>query len=181
MEPIQVSKPALLAVLAHADTSRRNLSTVAFEKSGRMIATDGHRLVTVDTGQPLEDGAGDPPVLLDAKALKAAVKAMSAREPATITFGEGAACLQTGTARHAVPVVEETYPNWRAVLPTGAASVEPWYVDPAYLADAANAAKRMGIKALSVTAYGPRTPVVFEGSNPGTGENFRAVVMPKAK
>lgn len=182
MDPIHVTKATLQAALAHAssDVTRYNINAVAFEKSGRMIATDGHRLVVIDSGgeKPIDEGAGEPPIALEAAGLTAAMRGLASKDVGILTFEDDHATLTNGTNWNRIPVVAGEYPNWRQVMPKGKNSADSWGVNPKYLADTATAAKRLGVSPLRISCKGEHSPVLMEGENTDTGLHFRGVVMP---
>ncbi len=184
-----VTKAQLQTALAFTskDATRYNLCGVAFEKSGRMIATDGHRIVVLDDGQSIEDGGGESAVILAREGLLAIVKGMTGKTTASIDFdvdaqpGDSFKVAEidaNGGATYRVEIIDGDYPNWRQVFPTKAPELEsPVGFNPAYLSDIGTAAKRFGVKRLVMTAYGEFSAVLCEGENPDGG-HFRALLMP---
>lgn len=184
---MNVTKKQLQSALAFVskDVTRFNLCGIAFEKvgeNGRMIATDGHRLVVIDEGESLQDGSKEPAIILDGPALLTAAKTMGSKDVGVLNFHPntdegGSALLETPVGALCIPKIDGEYPDWRQIFPTGNTNAAPIALDPAYIADIGNAAKRLGIEQLVISFHGDLSPVLFDG---GADElRFRAVLMPR--
>jgi len=116
--------------------------------------------------------------VVEADGLRAACKAMGAKDIGVLSFESGAdfATLTVGDSTRRLPICSLGYPNWRQVVPTGELAAEPCGFNPGYLSDIAVAAKRLGIRSVRVEHFGSLSAAQFTGEF--EGGNFRAVLMP---
>jgi DNA polymerase-3 subunit beta len=82
---------------------------------GRVVATDGHRLVRLQ----LESLGTDPAIefVVPEKALSLAAKAAPEEGPCTLRIGSGHAEFDFGDVRVLGRLIDEPYPNYQAVIP----------------------------------------------------------------
>jgi len=96
-------RPAMQGIYFQLDADR-----------GRAVATDGHRLVRLSL-----DGlkSGDPVAfIVPEKALNLAAK-VAADGPTTLQVASGHVAFTFGTGRVVARLIDETYPNYEAVIP----------------------------------------------------------------
>ena len=102
---------------ASKDALRPAMMGIYFDvntESGRAVATDGHRLVRLITSGL----AADDPVnfIVPVKAVGLAGR-VAPDEPCSITVGEGYVGFLLGETRVLARMIDESYPNYEAVIP----------------------------------------------------------------
>ncbi len=100
------------------DALRPAMMGVYFQLSpdtSNVVATDGHRLVKLTL--PELSTAQDLDFIVPEKATKLAGRVVDADEMCTITVDEGHVGFDFGNARVIARLIDETYPNYQAVIP----------------------------------------------------------------
>jgi DNA polymerase-3 subunit beta len=100
------------------DALRPAMMGVYFQLSGdtsNVVATDGHRLVKLTL--PELGPSQDIDFIVPEKATKLAGRIVDADEMCTITVDEGHVGFDFGNARVIARLIDETYPNYQAVIP----------------------------------------------------------------
>jgi len=116
---------------ASADFTRVNIASVCFDTGrGRVVATDGHRLIKIDAAKSTEprDNETKEAVehLVNAKKLQAALKGLgSKRTKVRVTPGDKGFTIESGDVQAALPKVDATFPPADQVIPTIASMPQP--------------------------------------------------------
>lgn len=110
----------------------------------RMVATDGHRLVRLT----LPNLSSEDPIdfIVPEKATKLVSRVIPDDELCTITLDEDHVSFEMGSARVLARLIDETYPNYEAVIPS-----ENDRRLVVQRADMLNAVKRVGLYSSSMT------------------------------
>ena len=110
----------------------------------RLVATDGHRLVRLT----LTDLSSDEPIdfIVPEKATKLVSRVTPDDALCTITLDEGHVSFEMGSARVLARLIDETYPNYQAVIPK-----ENDRRLTVNRTDMLNAVKRVGLYSSSMT------------------------------
>ncbi len=114
------------------------------EDQTRVVATDGHRLVKLDLPELQADASID--FIVPEKATKLAGRIVEDDEICTIRVDEGHVSFEFGNSRLLARLIDETYPNYEAVIPSE---------NDRHLVvnreDMLNAVKRVGLYSSSMT------------------------------
>lgn len=183
----EVSKAAIRALIAHASKERENLRSVAIYPDGRMVATDGHRMIAyAPDGVDLRSDPGVEPVRIPRDVLERAVKLLPNRKgaSATITLVDGSTAeiqvggvtLRAGASTHFPPV--HTILSTRTTEDRSQAAV-----NGLYLADAAKALGGLTESLVSAVKLDCRglddgSPIVLTASAPKGAGQWMALIMP---
>jgi len=97
-------RPAMMGVYFQMD-----------EDETRVVATDGHRLVRLDLPQLQTDASVD--FIVPEKATKLAGRIVEDDEVCTVRVDEGHVSFDFENARVLARLIDETYPNYEAVIP----------------------------------------------------------------
>lgn len=110
------------ALFCSDDESRWVLNSVRFERKSenppRLISTDGRALLVIETiatqSQDSEESFTMPKIVIPA-----IVAAAKRDAPIVACLEEGTIKIQSGEVILSVQPIEQGYPNWRAVIPSG--------------------------------------------------------------
>lgn len=97
-------RPAMMGVYFQVD-----------EDETRVVATDGHRLVKLDLPELQANTSVD--FIVPEKATKLAGRIVEDDEICTVQVGEGHVSFEFGNSRVLARLIDETYPNYEAVIP----------------------------------------------------------------
>lgn len=177
-----IDKAALAVVAAAAkDDARPALAGVRIG-NGKAVCADGFRLMAADLpGPPYPD---QPPLLVPAKALDAAVKGLGLKGDdcaSVVADGAGGATVArvAGGGALPVPLTDATFPDWEAVVPRG----EPlarFAVSGRMLADLCKAMVAFGADddCVEIVVRGHDRAVTLRGVRKRDGREALAVLMP---
>lgn len=126
-------RPAMMGVYFQVD-----------EDNTRVVATDGHRLVKLDLPELQADTSAD--FIVPEKATKLAGRIVEDDEICTIRVDESHVGFEFGNSRVLARLIDETYPNYEAVIPSD--NERKLVVNRE---DMLNAVKRVGLYSSSMT------------------------------
>lgn len=138
---------AKTAFAVSKDALRPAMMGVYFQVGGddtRIVATDGHRLVKLDLPELKADTSVD--FIVPEKATKLAGRVVEDDEICTVKVDEGHVSFEFGNSRVLARLIDESYPNYEAVIPDG--NDRDLVVNRE---DMLNAVKRVGIYSSSMT------------------------------
>lgn len=144
---MDIRKIAAVLKAASKDETRYNLNGVCFERSGAVVATNGHMLIAHLPDGKTADEPGDS-MLVPVGAVAAlcrAVKGDVERDGVRFSHSAGAA--------EVTPIADAEFPNWRALRPRADVTGTVTF-DPACLKTICDAALKAGDKHVTLELHG---------------------------
>lgn len=179
---ILIDKASLaVAAFAAKDAGRRAFAGILLEE-GRAVAADGFRLMAADL--PASEGEGGR-LLVPAREIDGAVRFLKPKDDEALAVTpDGAGGATVGRphgvgAQLPVPLVDGTFPAWRALRPREE-PIARVVLDARYLAEAAKALAAFGTNngGVEVRVHGHDRAVEIRARRPQDGREAFALVMP---
>lgn len=190
-----------IALAASTEGARYYLKGVCFESNGAMIATDGHRLHSINTlinkpeGECFIMGSDDIKNAISMAKSQAKTVAKALRDKIVIELTHDivkitcAIMLKDETTSTSIEkanfgcmAIDGNFPDWRRVMPIeNADTIKATSFSAQYMADFGKAAKLLGsnMQQVITTFISPTSPIVITLS-PKVSETFKGILMPMA-